>query len=565
MEGESRYANLRFYNYENASTDSAVSIEELDKFAQKSQIQDVRLDVDDGIELLEFEEQDMTLFECAFVPEVVTRHPDFFSALSLIDLNVVGNKTLARFCPHQRRFNLLDTVMFMTGPGGHILGFDVPPLGCEFMRESMIKNMSMYNGDKVIGDSEDVCYGVREKIDGTEAVVFRVRYETTEEFYLWDSDRIMQVKASQPFHAEKVGDRYYILSPICGTFVFSTINDSPMNYVIHDFKTFHRHLYDNSREGLVFNINFREYKVCRQMSFTFKVEKNVAMDSTKKMVFAVTDLKDGCYDFVFERDRFETRSLRYNGLPEVNIKIGEYKGEDLYFLKRRDDRIYGDSFQHIEVTREKCVTYGKIVNYLSFETRSEVLIGIPMYFRDSTGVEVEYDEKSLPVIMARDRECISSDTFVGKHMLIPKFIGKDFDNFIQERTYFANINETLLVAQFVVPKKKDKNYVSWSDCFLAFHKYCLIHRQKVKNRLIQYSNEFDETDFFRFCVDRCLYLKDGMAYDLCMYKVMMQKGFRESVHGKTLYVSKVRRKQGRSYAYRQFFVWFDRPQSVSPK
>jgi len=101
------------------------------------------------------------------LPDVVTKHIGFFATLAQAGLKPVGMEISDRdFEPHQRRFNLLQDVTFMVGPGGNIKSFSVPQLGCEFLTTDMYKNMSYFDGQKVVGNSVDVCYGIREKLDG---------------------------------------------------------------------------------------------------------------------------------------------------------------------------------------------------------------------------------------------------------------------------------------------------------------------------------------------------------------------------------------------------------------
>jgi len=105
--------------------------------------------------------------------------------------------------------------------------------------------------------------------------------------------------------------------------------------------------------------------------------------------------------------------------------------------------------------------------------------------------------------------------------------------------------------------EKKKDYVSWSDVFLMFYEFMLKHHVSTRKRLIRYSDEFDETAFFRFSCDRYYYLKDGMAYELCLYKKLMASGFTTNVYKKKLVVSRHRRKDGNCFVYRQFYIWFD--------
>jgi hypothetical protein len=492
------------------------------------------------------------------VPEVVTKHPGFFGTLSTVGLKVVGAQVEDTFEPHQRRFNLLETVTFMSGPEGHILGYDVPPLGCEVMREEMMSKMSICVNNRVEGLSEDVCYGAREKLDGVEVVVFRVKYEYSDAYYLWDEGCIVQVNASQPFQAEKIDGVYYVLSPIdeAREFFFSGTSGETYEFLIHRWKSFTKSLYLQAKEGVIFNVNFREYKVNKIMSFTYRVEKECAFDSTKKMSFSVPHVDDGCWDMAFESDISVTvRKEKYKW-------VGAYKGELVYLIKKRPDRVYPDSHQIVCVARDKAVRYDKIMNYQLFVMQKNDVRGLALYFRDSQGRREDLGDNSYIKVFVgpedfKDEVVVIGDTSCDIDLSVNKIVGRDFASSVQERVYFANTVERLLVVQMIVPRRR-KEYMSWGDMFVAFYKYSLRYRTKRGKNFVEYSAEFDETSFFKFCVDRYVYLKDGMAYDLCMYKVLMQKGFVDNVFRKRLYVSRVRRKNGVCYAYRQFYVWFDK-------
>jgi len=519
------------------------------------------------IEFYDLDDPDLAQFYHSFVPEIVTRHPGFYKALATVDLRVVGSNLSPGFEPHQRRFNLLDDVTFMVGKEGHLLGFDVPPLGCEFMREDMYNRMSMCVDGMVRGNSVDVCYGARPKLDGYESVCFRVKYEHTDSYVLWDDVSVRLVKASQPFHAEKVGGIYYILSPIIGTFSLTELDGTAIMWMSHDWSYYSRTLYETCEEGIVFNVNFREYKVVKVMSFTYKVDSGFAYDSTTKLSFQV-DLPNGCWDLALDCDISKTVKNGYK-------RVGMCGAHVVYMIKKRLDRIYGDSHQQISVSRDKCIRYDSLLFGQVLERDNVLMDDAVMSFRLVTDDKIvvgdieesttlpEWDPKVKNISNLKDVKYarvkdgdIVYDVMRKHDMAADIVVGDNCPTVVSERAYFQNSREMLLVASFIVQKKKEKNYVSWGDCFLRFRESMLLYSVSVRGRQIRYSGEFGLSAFFKYCIDRYLYLKDGMAYNLCLHKKLLASGFTMNVYRKKLIVSKTRRKDGQCFSYRQFYVWY---------
>lgn len=333
-------------------------------------------------------------------------------------------------------------------------------------------------------------------------------------------------------------------------------------FIVHQWKSYTRSLYDQAEEGLVFNVNFREYKVNKILSFTYRVENGKAYDSTKKLIIPVA-LEDGCYDLAFMTDVSSKCKQRLD-------RVGVYNGEHVVLIKRRYDRVYPDSHQVISVARQKAVRYDKLMCYQIF--REDGFVSpVPLAFRDSEQKD-DYEvcpplvqlfvgrEETIDVEVKAKQTLIkfdSRDFIRDRDFCQDKVVGKDFSTSIQERTYFQNSVDRLIVSQIIVPKKKVKSYISWGDCFFSFYRYMLRYSVVCSGRKVYYSPEFDETSFFKFCVDRYLYLKDGMAYDLCLLKGLLNYGYVESVARKRLFISRARRKKGFCFSYRQFYVWYE--------
>jgi len=289
----------------------------------------------------------------AFVPEVVSRNSDFFSALLQVGIRVVGAELYQVKSPHQRRFHLLEDVTFLVGKYGNIKSVDVPSLDCDFMHKGMFAQLSYFDGQSVIGNTEDVCYGAREKLDGVDVVVFRVNYAHESRYYMWEGVDIREVSTIAPFHAEKVGDTYYILNDVVGTveapFYFK-VSGQNLDYAFHSWQVLSNPLIDLSKEGIVLNVNMREYKVVRELTFTLKVEDGVAYDSKKLMKYELRGvnkwLPDALYDFV---------------LSDLGIER---------MVRIRKDRVYPDSSQQILVTRDKALAYNDLKNYFAMKSHS---------------------------------------------------------------------------------------------------------------------------------------------------------------------------------------------------
>jgi hypothetical protein len=114
-----------------------------------------------------------------------------------------------------------------------------------------------------------------------------------------------------------------------------------------------------AKEGIILNVNFREYKIVRTLSFTLKIENSMAYDSTRKLAIPIWGkLKSGFWDVAFDVD-IDAAVDRTQYLA-----IGRFRDMELFAIKFRNDRVYADSYVHIETLRAKSVRYDSIFKTL---------------------------------------------------------------------------------------------------------------------------------------------------------------------------------------------------------
>jgi len=495
---------------------------------------------------LEFED-DVDMAMNVFVPETVSKHPGFFSALATIGVSAVGSFVVPKFEPHQRRFHFLQDVDYCCYQNRFIRGFKVPPLGCEILRKDMYENLSFAVEHDVVGNTVDVCYGVREKIDGVEIVCFGLVFDNEVKYFIWDTDGIYAVDTNEPFQAERLGQDIIILSRVSSEFYLRSTLGEDMDYKLHDWMPFDSNCADLVQEGLVFNINFREFKVSKIPTYTLKVIKGVASDSTNKYKLNIESTIDGCYDFAFEEDISES----IDRTKLVSVANGVYR------IKRRLDKIYPDSHQYMQVSRAKALKFDDIYKFhTGFVGSNEPVPVMELNFRVS-GSEIGMVEddtilgsrviqvQQVGSVCVAGMKCVHDGCF----MVDQKIMGRDFGSVVQERSYFSNVYSINIVAMMVKRKMRERQYISWGDCFHIFRRLTLINVCQ-SGYTIRFSNSFDQYSFYRFLVYHLLYLKDGMAYDLL--KVSKTMG---PTDNKILVFAK-KKPKGDYKVFKRYYVYF---------
>lgn len=533
------------------------------------------------------------------LPDVVTRNKGFFGALAQIGVYAIGPKIDPVREPHQRRFNLLNDVTFMYGPYGNIQTFLVPQLGCEFLSTDIYSKLSFFDGTKVTGNTVDVCYGMREKLDGEEVVIFGIQYATITKYYKWEGTGLMEVVANQPFHAEKVGSTYHVLTEVTAPFLFESMD----KIVTYDWRYLwhlpNSKIIKDSVEGIVLNINFKEYKVVRELTFTYKLEQDYIVDGKGQRQFMYktpsgnVSIVDGFYDMVIhDRSQICTR-----------------------VVKRRDDRVYPDSAQHIAVTREKSISYERLLRLQVLPEEDKIVSSLYSMFYFRQDLEVPYETvdvttsveellgsmgemiKDIPTAveqkvirivelasnyMTTDKVvchvepiCHQDDvSFNARNFVVPteKITWSDLENMVvtkevvgagdtvHDRNEERNLSRgKLIIANFIGPRRKRKEYLSWSDAFCIFRsmrlKYDKILEWKENTvRIRCVSDSVSYGTFNAWCATNGIYLKDGFAYVLSMDQKQLRLGLDPNDMCNVLRISK-RRKENR-VPYRGYYLGY---------
>jgi hypothetical protein len=354
--------------------------------------------------------------------------------------------------------------------------------------------------------------------------------------------------ASEPFHAELVGGIFNILSPVSSAFFCSYQRSlQTFRYEISKWLDLTSQLLMTAQEGIVLNINFREYKVVRILSFTYRVVNGIAIDSTSKLFFPVK-LKDGMYDLAAGCDFSE--SVDKKNYQEV----GSYNKEIIYLIKLRCDRIYPDSAQQISSVQIKSIRYDTLLRKLLVANVSSEIQNPQLYFRDSICKGKGQDVKGF-LFDHFDNDWKSD--ILHRAMGDKSILNFPFANSIEERVYFYNVYNYLLVSDFIVKKKRRKEYTSRGDVFTLFREATLRTMVPMNDGYIRYGS-FQLNSFNNFVLRHSWYIRDNLAHDLRLYKRLPHEGTWLYRGVGKLHISKKRPKEI-SYRYRGFFVWFTCP------
>jgi len=366
---------------------------------------------------------------------------------------------------------------------------------------------------------------------------------------------VRQVNANCEFHAERVGDRYYVLSqhdiPVC-----SEIGGEMLELVSHQWKEFTTTIVNDVVEGLVFNINFREYKVNKIMSFTYKIDGKYAMDSTLKHQLTLTmRMENGvCWDLALDTDMSETINReRFVVVGVTNL------GHLVYRICQRNDRVYPDSYQQMEVARAKSVKFDDLLKFHVVEAGiGNSLDLLELSFRECVDVK-DVPQELFPSLLGKRLVRDDDVTYIGpdrllkaiypKHALVDDMrVGYAFKDKLQERNYYQNVKKKMIVVNMIKPSSKIKEYVSWGDCFLAFRGNMFKYMSDRFGDSVVISKEFDQYEFQRFCLRHGLFLKDGICFSSVLLWQESFKGFNVNDH--VLVFTRRRPRQGPTWGYR---------------
>jgi hypothetical protein len=278
-------------------------------------------------------------------PEVVMRNQSFFAALAIVGIKPVGARIEGYYSPHQRRFNLLGQTVAMYGAHGAIASFKVPELGAYHLHHTIAKDSMTYTGDIVVGKGNHIAIRAREKLDGVEVVVFGVEYTSgLVQYFMWDEASIYPIRSSQPCRFEKIKSEYYLLSDVPPNFVVD------LKYKTHEWEILSEELVMVAKEGIILDMDTVQYKIPATLTYTVEVKDNVAVNSRGQKVCDI-GIEDGLYDVSVEKNEI---------------------------VKKRDDRVYADSPDQIDVIKRCAMGLSDVKKYFYLSKERKKYFGIMM-------------------------------------------------------------------------------------------------------------------------------------------------------------------------------------------
>jgi hypothetical protein len=331
-----------------------------------------------------------TIVDIDFI-EARSRNLMFLEAMKTIGVEsphyVVEKKD--HFC--DRIYKDMSMLKDLQYKGEEVLEISFPSAGIEMLTPSVVRNviavgLSDFQG---INKPSAYCYGVRDKLDGDEVLVFSVRTKKMIEFFFWEGDRISQCTSTlfeEPIKSaifEKIGDVLYDVMDLFVDFEGGKavyIGNKILFVRKHQwFPLSTRFLSDNSQrranrlsvDGIVLNIRGVEYKSTYDRIATLKQTDHKMRDS--------------------QGNSYEVDSLS---------DIADYRFENgKWFFFRNRKKIFPDSFQTIDVLIKSMITPQEIVKWITpFKVRLDATPlqrSFPVLFTEEYNYHRVYNEGAL--------------------------------------------------------------------------------------------------------------------------------------------------------------------------
>jgi len=269
----------------NVSSDEAIDDEPAVNLSQVlsrfSQVIDVPLEIvrDDDDEM-----------EVAMIPD--DRYIPILASLASVGIVSDVYSVKPEFYPHGREIYLMPNLGEFSYRGETIEDFFFPTVGAEKFGKGTFQSIGVATREGVISNGvyTDIIDSAREKKDGEEVIVYKIRTKSYECSFKWSScEHVALTCVADPGHYELVGDILFFLS---GT--------NSLNGRRHEWEYLSEALINvvKEGEGLIVRMSGKEYRLPWQHSATFSVVNKCASDLSGSLSFSC-DLEDGLYDFLY--------------------------------------------------------------------------------------------------------------------------------------------------------------------------------------------------------------------------------------------------------------------------
>jgi hypothetical protein len=484
-------------------------------------------------------------------PEIVTRNAGFFDTMATIGYAVPGYRPQSSIEPHQRRFYVLKDVEIAMLKNEPVVNVTVPPLGCDILKEKLYSDSSICHDGDIHGNTENVVYAAREKIDGEEVVVFSIETTVCKRYFKWESKELEEVEATVEFQAERKGMKYYVLSPLECLPIVKKKSGEQLDLRMHEWEEMTTDLIDEAQEGLVVLANYKEHKVVRVPTYTLLKQGDRIVDSTRKMQIVIPEeiICDGLHDIIFEND------AKSENVDMTCTIVGRWQGELVYHYRQRKDKVYPDSVEYIEMSRTYSMRYSRLKSVHKLRKGRTLYEDKPRFFRASgstiskmrrlqfPSMVVDID-KSVDRILECERECL----YLEHPARLRERPGERYKGEVEERQYVQNVRGTSLIASFVHTATRTKTGMSQLDLFLMFKSQEMKYKCGCEGYEQAFSAPIYLRSFYSFIMRNHFYIKDGMAYQLVGYRPRVPPQKMQLIIG-------TKRRKG-AIQYRGYYVWY---------
>jgi len=197
------------------------------------------------------------------------------------------------FFPHNRDFFLIPSMGEFAFEGETIEEFYFPAIGAEKFSKASFQSIGVASESGILatGNYTDVIDAAREKLDGEEVVVYKIRTRSKIASFCWSSDSHYRLpEVCDPGHFECVSGEMFFLSG-CNS----------LKGKEHRWEYLSLGLIDRVRqkEGLIVRMSGKEYRLPWNHTATLQVVNRVARDNNS-VININCELSDGLYDFVYD-------------------------------------------------------------------------------------------------------------------------------------------------------------------------------------------------------------------------------------------------------------------------